>query len=287
MRPLITRYLLNPSQTGYGFERSVRSSLPRVLGRYNIPAAVYVDLGCGHKPFADVFRAFAGSYVGVDVYPGEHVDVVYDGTRLPFDDASVDVVFASSVFEHVAQIDTTLAEIARVLKPSGTLLALTPFMSHVHGTPFDYHRPTRYGWDVLIDRAFGANAVRTITATDTRCACLMNLVTSYMSVRLLGVLRAAYDWAARSRAFVGIGGSPSAVADPSSARTLELGDASAETRSGSVLVRAAYVIVQLNPFSIVLGWAGFIAGMLAGLFGSSSDRYEGEITSGYCVEVRR
>jgi SAM-dependent methyltransferase len=39
--------------------------------------------------------------------------------RLPFTDNSVDFIFSETVFEHVENIDETVAELARVLKPGG------------------------------------------------------------------------------------------------------------------------------------------------------------------------
>jgi ubiquinone/menaquinone biosynthesis C-methylase UbiE len=55
------------------------------------------------------------------------VDVSYeraDVTDLPYDDASFDVVRVERVLQHVAAVDRACAEMARVLKPGGRLLAL-------------------------------------------------------------------------------------------------------------------------------------------------------------------
>ncbi len=45
----------------------------------------------------------------------------YDGTSLPFDDESIDVVFTSMVFHHISfdRHEDLLAEIKRILKPNG------------------------------------------------------------------------------------------------------------------------------------------------------------------------
>jgi SAM-dependent methyltransferase len=47
-----------------------------------------------------------------------------DAVRMPFADASFDGVLACLVFEHIAEIDDALAEVARVLAPGGTFLFL-------------------------------------------------------------------------------------------------------------------------------------------------------------------
>jgi SAM-dependent methyltransferase len=47
-----------------------------------------------------------------------------DAERMPFADGSFDGVLACLVFEHIAEIDDALAEVARVLAPGGTFLFL-------------------------------------------------------------------------------------------------------------------------------------------------------------------
>jgi len=47
-----------------------------------------------------------------------------DAVRMPFADGSFDGVLACLVFEHIAEIDDALAEVARVLAPGGTFLFL-------------------------------------------------------------------------------------------------------------------------------------------------------------------
>jgi SAM-dependent methyltransferase len=46
--------------------------------------------------------------------------------RIPFDDHSFDFIVTNQVLEHVVNLDDTLNEIARVLKPGGELLSLFP-----------------------------------------------------------------------------------------------------------------------------------------------------------------
>lgn len=48
-----------------------------------------------------------------------------DAMRLPFSDDSFDIVMANHVLYHLADIETGLAEIKRVLKPDGRVLAAT------------------------------------------------------------------------------------------------------------------------------------------------------------------
>jgi SAM-dependent methyltransferase len=48
------------------------------------------------------------------------------GQALPVEDASIDVVWAGEVIEHVADVAPWLSELRRVLKPRGTLPLTTP-----------------------------------------------------------------------------------------------------------------------------------------------------------------
>jgi ubiquinone/menaquinone biosynthesis C-methylase UbiE len=45
-----------------------------------------------------------------------------DGAKLPYGDGEVDAIYCVSVLEHIPSFETTIAEMARVLKPQGLLL---------------------------------------------------------------------------------------------------------------------------------------------------------------------
>lgn len=98
-----------------------------------------LDLGSG-PGFLTLAMAEAtgpeGAVIGVDISP-QMVEratsrtsqswlsyQVADATRLPFADASFDVVVSTQVAEYVPDIDAFCAEIARVLKPQGRALVL-------------------------------------------------------------------------------------------------------------------------------------------------------------------
>jgi SAM-dependent methyltransferase len=49
-----------------------------------------------------------------------------EGERIPFADATFNVVLSNQVFEHVPSLDKALAEIARVLAPDGIALSVFP-----------------------------------------------------------------------------------------------------------------------------------------------------------------
>jgi 2-polyprenyl-6-hydroxyphenyl methylase/3-demethylubiquinone-9 3-methyltransferase len=92
------------------------------------PEAVLVDLGCGGgllAPHVDGYR-----HVGVDVVRSALAEarkhgvlpVQADVHRLPLGAGVADVVVAGEVLEHVDDLEGVVAEIARVLRPGGTVV---------------------------------------------------------------------------------------------------------------------------------------------------------------------
>ncbi len=95
------------------------------------PGSTVLDLGCGSAPMAA--HLSAGRYLGVDLSAAElavaaakGVPVVRaEATALPLPDGAVDVVVMSMALM-VVPLERTLAEVARVLRPGGLLVALLP-----------------------------------------------------------------------------------------------------------------------------------------------------------------
>lgn len=74
-------------------------------------------------------------YVGIDIRPGENVDVIMPRPyRIPVRSNSIDVVFSGQVFEHIPFFWTSILEIARVLKPDGYAFITAPSRGHMHST---------------------------------------------------------------------------------------------------------------------------------------------------------
>lgn len=80
-------------------------------------------------------------YVGVDLEEGPSVDVVIKpGEKLPFDDASFDLIMASSAFEHDPRFWETFVEMCRVARPGGHIYVNAPSNGGVHRYPLDCWR---------------------------------------------------------------------------------------------------------------------------------------------------
>ena len=100
------------------------------------PNPVVVELGCGAKaqPFSQDGR------IGIDLVDLENVDIVANLEEglsfLP--DASVDKLYARSLFEHISNFDRLLTEVIRVLKSDGICRLMVPHFSN----PYHYSDPT-------------------------------------------------------------------------------------------------------------------------------------------------
>lgn len=90
-----------------------------------------LECGCGTGLILERLAEFARHATGIDLSPGmlelarsRGLDV-HEGsvTALPFDDAAFDVTCSFKVLAHVPDIGKALAEMARVTRPGGVILA--------------------------------------------------------------------------------------------------------------------------------------------------------------------
>jgi len=97
------------------------------------PESVVLDLGCGRTGGIERFWREAKLAVGVDpdltslaARQGGMSVMQAGGEKLPFANESFDMVVSVWVIEHIAQPHKVFAEVARVLKPLGHFIFLTP-----------------------------------------------------------------------------------------------------------------------------------------------------------------
>jgi SAM-dependent methyltransferase len=115
------------------------------------PGMEVLDFGAGTCWLSSFFNRMGCRTISVDVSPAalelgrelfgmdtrQRADLgpefrVYDGRRLPLDDASVDRIACFDAFHHVPNQDELLAEMHRVLRPGGRLVMAEPGEGHSH-----------------------------------------------------------------------------------------------------------------------------------------------------------
>jgi SAM-dependent methyltransferase len=121
------------------------------------PRERILDVGCGAGTAELILTLLQGSgagaaengvthFVGIDVVKSrlraarraarEHALrselAVADAVSLPFADRSFDGTFAVAVLQQVERPERVIAELARVLRPGGHLVAVTNYLDHLH-----------------------------------------------------------------------------------------------------------------------------------------------------------
>ena len=82
-----------------------------------------------------------GKWLGIDMQPGDGVDLVADIHNLPADfDGRFTGVLCSEVLEHVARPWVALPKLRAAMKPGGWLIVTTLFAFPEHGFPDDFYR---------------------------------------------------------------------------------------------------------------------------------------------------
>jgi SAM-dependent methyltransferase len=124
--------------------RGMAGSLERLATEHVREGQRVLDFGCGSKPYKALFERRGATYVGADFGDDAEVAISSNG-HIALESASADVVLSVQVLEHVRDLDTYFAEIARVLKPGGSLLLSTHGTWLYHPHPEDHRRWTRMG----------------------------------------------------------------------------------------------------------------------------------------------
>lgn len=151
---LTDKYLSRtPFHSGYWcrvrLDRAIWSSAKLAHGRL-------LDVGCGMKPYKDVYDEYVDEYLGLEYSPdsgyrGNLADFCGDAAALPLADESIDTILCTEVLEHIHDPEGTIAEFARILRPGGTIITTAPFVFPVHDA-YDFFRYSPDGIAVMMKR---------------------------------------------------------------------------------------------------------------------------------------
>jgi SAM-dependent methyltransferase len=124
-----------------GVTTAVDARVPLVAAVVAARPARVLEVGCGWGELAEwLARDTGAEVVAVDISPRmvelaseRGVDArVADVQALPFADGAFDVAVAAWMLYHVPDLDRGIAELARVLRPGGRLVAVTNSLLHLH-----------------------------------------------------------------------------------------------------------------------------------------------------------
>lgn len=89
--------------------------------KQQFPNPLRLDIACGQNKTQGFF--------GVDIAPGEGVDLVYDLENFPwpFEDSSVDEVVCSHYVEHTKDLMKFMNELYRIMKPGAKAMIYAPY----------------------------------------------------------------------------------------------------------------------------------------------------------------
>ncbi len=107
-----------------------------------------LDVNGSYRPYFDISPWV---YQGMDMAPGENVDIVledpYHWRKIRSD--SADVIISGQAFEHIEFFWITMLEVARVLKPGGLCCIIAPSGGYEHRYPVDCWRFYPDGFSAL------------------------------------------------------------------------------------------------------------------------------------------
>jgi SAM-dependent methyltransferase len=123
-----------------------------------------LNAGCGWRT---VDHLVDGVLTNQDIrWPGDnrtHVHIWSPIHQIPRPDNTFDCVLCIAVLEHVENPFEVVAELFRVTKPGGCVVASVPFLQPEHKVPTDFQRYTRDGIEALFTRhGFAASEVKAL-----------------------------------------------------------------------------------------------------------------------------
>jgi len=136
-----------------------------------------LDVGCGFKPWLDMFDKSQVEYIGVDFDKEKSsADFVASADKLPFPDNDFDALIFSEVLEHADNLPGVLGEMRRVARPGALVYISSPFVFPEHGIPYDFQRLTRY----FYQRAFEKDEIIVLKESNS------SLATAFASFNMVG-----------------------------------------------------------------------------------------------------
>ncbi len=166
-----------PFHTAFWVHKRIRES---VAAHAPLAHGVLLDVGCGLKPYKNIFAPFVETYYGTEYnadsgYRGNRADVASDAAFMPFADECVDTILCTEVLEHVADPERVVGEFARILKPGGIIITTAPFFYPIHDE-YDFFRYTDKGIAAMMQRhGLKIEKIEPLSGTGLTIAVMLNI----------------------------------------------------------------------------------------------------------------
>lgn len=132
----------------------VDKQLKRVAQKY--AKGKLIDIGCGEKPYKEIFATYVMVHTGVDhaktLHDKSEIDLFGTAYNIPVENEHFDTALCTAVLEHLEEPDKAIKETYRVLKTGGYAIYTVPFFWHLHEEPRDFYRFTKYGLKYLFEK---------------------------------------------------------------------------------------------------------------------------------------
>lgn len=134
--------------------RIVEDALEEAIKKY--AKGRLVDIGCGEKPYKCLTQNYVAEHVGADHNDTFHdtskIDLFCTAYDIPVDDEYFETILCTSVLEHLEEPSRAIKEANRVLRKNCYAIYTAPLFWHLHESPRDFYRFTKYGLAHLFEK---------------------------------------------------------------------------------------------------------------------------------------
>lgn len=84
---------------------------------------ILIELGAG----ASFIHSFIPEIITSDTIPNDHIDLIVDATKMPYQESSVRFIFMMNVLHHISEVELFFNEVNRCLNRGGKLLIVDQY----------------------------------------------------------------------------------------------------------------------------------------------------------------
>lgn len=149
----LVSYKMKPYAINYLEHKFIVEGIFDAVKKYS--TGEVLDIGCGNKPYKELFEDQIDKYIGCDIIQSSNncVDILCEATKIPLPDNSFDTVFSTQTIEHIGDFQGMVNEAYRLCKPGGHFIVSGPMYWPLHEEPYDFFRFTKHGFAHSLEKA--------------------------------------------------------------------------------------------------------------------------------------